>query len=131
MTTFPALSNESGYGSKYKTFPDPGKVEMILSLIRILSMSAPPLASNKPVKVVCPVTPSVDESVVAPAIPRVPEILTLSSSVVVPPAESIVKLPVEVSISLSLAIPIRILSISAPPLASTSPVNVEIPETES
>ena len=54
-----------------------------------------------------------------------------SSIVTVPPAESIVRLPVDVSISLSLAIPIRTLSISAPPLASTRPMNVDTPETES
>ena len=45
----------------------------------------------------------------------------MSSIVVVPPLESIVKLPVDVSISLSPAIPIRILSMVAPPLASSKP----------
>ena len=52
-----------------------------------------------------------------------------SSTVTVPPAESRVKLPVDVSISLSPATPIRTLSIVAPPFASTAPVNVEAPPT--
>ena len=52
-----------------------------------------------------------------------------SSIVTVPPAESIVKFPVDVSISLSPLIPIWILSIVDPPFASTKPVNVDTPET--
>ena len=59
-----------------------------------------------------------------------PVILTLSSRVVVPPAESIVKFPAEVSISLSLATPILMLSIVAPPFASRRPVNVDTPATD-
>ena len=47
----------------------------------------------------------------------------------VPPAESIVKLPDVVSISLSPVIPICILSTVVPPLKSASPVNVETPTT--
>ena len=77
----------------------------------MLSIVAPPLASRRPVNVAVPVT------------------IKLSSMVVVPPAESIVRLPVEVSISLSPAIPILMLSISAPPLASRRPVRVLVPVT--
>ena len=77
----------------------------------MLSISAPPLASRRPVRVVVPVT------------------LKLSSIVVVPPEESIVRFPEEVSISLSPAIPIWILSIVAPPLASRRLLIVVIPET--
>ena len=47
----------------------------------------------------------------------------------VPPAESIVKLPVEVSISLSSVTPIWTLSIFAPSFASIAPVNVDTPVT--
>ena len=47
----------------------------------------------------------------------------------VPPAESIVILPVDVSISLSPVTPICILSMVAPPFASIAPVNVDIPVT--
>ena len=57
-------------------------------------MVAPPLASIAPVNVEIPVTF------------KVPVTATLSSNVKCPPAESIVKLPVEVSISLSSVIPI-------------------------
>lgn len=46
-----------------------------------------------------------------------------------PPLESSVKLPVLVSIVLSFAMPMRILSTSAPPFASRRPVIVEIPRT--
>ena len=59
----------------------------------------------------------------------IPVMDVASSIVVVPPAESIVRFPVEVSISLSPAIPIRILSIVAPPFASRRPVNVVFPPT--
>ena len=45
------------------------------------------------------------------------------------PEESIVRLPVEVSISLSPVTPIWTLSIVAPPLPSISPVKVETPAT--
>ena len=72
---------------------------------------APAFASSKPLIVVAP------------------EIVTMSSIVVVPPAESIVKFPVEVSISLSPAIPILILSIVAPAFASNRPLTVAIPLT--
>ena len=60
-------------------------------------------------------------------------LLTVRSSLTltVPPLESSVKFPVLVSIVLSFATPIRILSIVAPPFASISPVNVDTPETES
>ena len=47
----------------------------------------------------------------------------------VPPAESMVKLPVEVSISLSFVTPICTLSIFAPPFPSIRPVNVDTPVT--
>ena len=53
----------------------------------------------------------------------------LSLTLTVPPLESSVKLPVLVSIVLSPTIPIRILSIVAPPFASRRPVNVERPVT--
>ena len=57
-------------------------------------------------------------------------VTTNSSSIVTsPPAESIVRFPVEVSISLLPVTPIWILSIVAPPLASIAPVNVETPVT--
>ena len=59
----------------------------------------------------------------------IPVTIRLSSIVVVPPAESIIRLPVEVSISLSPEIPIWILSIFAPPLASITPVKVLSPVT--
>jgi hypothetical protein len=58
-----------------------------------------------------------------------PVIVTASSSVVVPPLESMVKFPVDVSISLSPAIPILILSIVAPPFASNKPLTVAWLET--
>ena len=57
-----------------------------------------------------------------------PDIARLSLTVIVPLEESSVKPPVLVSIVLSFATPIRILSMVAPPSASRSPVNVEIPE---
>jgi len=110
----------------------PVDVSISLSLarpIRMLSISAPPLASTSPVNVETPMTPNVEESVVAPVNVETPETVKLSSIATVPPVESSVKLPVEVSISLLFEIPIRTLPISAPPFASTSPVNVETPET--
>ena len=58
-----------------------------------------------------------------------PVTLKISSIIVVPPAESIVIFPDEVSISLSPVTPICILSTVAPPFASIAPVNVETPET--
>ena len=92
----------------------PVEVSILLSSampILMLSIVAPPLASRSPVNV------------------EVPETIKISSIVVVPPEESILKLPVEVSILLSSAIPILILSIVAPPLTSRSPVNVVLPPT--
>ena len=89
-----------------------------------VSTAIPPLAFNNPVTVVTPVTPKVLLSVVAPVTPKVPVTINLSSIVVVPSKESIVKLPEEVSISLSPEIPICILSIAAPPFASKKPVKV-------
>ena len=56
-----------------------------------------------------------------------PVIVNLSSIVVVPPDESIVKLPVDVSISLSPVTPIWILSTLAPPSALIAPVKVVTP----
>ena len=58
-----------------------------------------------------------------------PVTVKMSSIVVVPPAESIVKSPDDVSISLLPVTPICTLSIVAPPLASIAPVNVERPDT--
>ena len=69
---------------------------------------------------------------VTPNVPckvALPLTVKISSIVVVPPAESIVKLPELVSISLSLVTPIWISSILAPPLASIVPVNVDTPVT--
>ena len=63
----------------------------------------------------------------APVTVRSPETVTVSSIATVPPAESKVRLPEEVSISLLPVIPIWILSIVAPPLASIAPVNVDAP----
>ena len=60
---------------------------------------------------------------------EIPETIKLSSIVVVPSAESRIRLPVEVSISLSPEIPIWILSIVAPALASSNPSNVPTPIT--
>ena len=57
------------------------------------------------------------------------KIVKLSSIRTVPPAESNVRFPVEVSIVLSFKIPILTLSIVAPPLASRRPVKVVAPET--
>ena len=57
----------------------------------------------------------------APAV-NVPLTTRLSSIVVVPPAESMIKLPDEVSISLLAVTPICIRSIEAPPLKSARPV---------
>ena len=59
-----------------------------------------------------------------------PTTINLSSTVTVPSNESMIKLPVVVSISLSPVIPICILSIYAPLLISTVFVNVENPVTE-
>ena len=53
----------------------------------------------------------------------------VSSIVVVPPAESIVRFPEAVSISLSPVTPIWTLSILAPPFASSAPVKVVAPVT--
>ncbi len=53
---------------------------------------------------------------------KVPETTRLSSIVVVPPAESIVRFPVDVSISLLPVTPIRILSIVAPPTLTNAPI---------
>ena len=58
-----------------------------------------------------------------------PVIFKLSSIMVRPVAESIVKSPDDVSISLLPVTPICILSIAAPPFASIKPVNVEEPAT--
>ena len=55
-----------------------------------------------------------------PVIVAAPVTLRISSTITVPPAESIVRLPDTVSISLSLVIPIWILPMSAP-VAYTSP----------
>ena len=60
------------------------------------------------------VTVSVLTVVVVPLTVRFPDTTKLSSIVVVPPAESIVKFPVSVSISFAPVTPIRTLSISAP-----------------
>ena len=65
--------------------------------------------------------------VVVPVTVRFPETVALSSIATVPPAESRVRLPEAVSISLSPVTPICTLSILAPPLASIAPVNVEAP----
>ena len=62
---------------------------------------------------------------------KLPVTVRLSSTVTVPPAESIVRLPLVVSISLSPVTPICILSIVAPPLASRAPVKVVCPVTPS
>ena len=48
----------------------------------------------------------------------------ISSTVTVPPLESIIRFPDDVSISLSPVTPIRILSIVAPPFTSRVPVTV-------
>ena len=79
--------------------------------------------TNKVLVVVNPTTPISSLKVEDPVM------LNVSSIIVVPPAESIVKLPDEVSISLSPVTPICILSTVAPPFASIEPVNVEIPVT--
>ena len=50
----------------------------------------------------------------------------LSSIVVVPPAESMIRFPVDVSISLLSVTPIWILSIEAPPFVSSSPDTVKL-----
>ena len=75
--------------------------------ILILSIIAPPVPVNRP-----PLT-----------------IVKLSSTSTVPPAESRIRFPVEVSIVLSDAMPILTLSIVAPPSASRRPVKVLIPVT--
>ena len=57
----------------------------------------------------------------------VPPVITrLSSIVTVPPAESIIRFPVEVSISLLPEIPILTFLILAPPLPSNRPLNVRL-----
>ena len=74
---------------------------------------APPVTLNAPSEVnVGPVTVCAVTLVTVVT----PETLRISSIVVVPPAESIIKFPVDVSISLSAVIPILTLSIIAPPL---------------
>ena len=90
----------------------------MVSLVEVPDVTtAPPVTLAK---VEVPVTPKVPPTVVFPVTPKVPCNVALpltvkaSSIVVVPPAESIVKLPDEVSISLSFVIPIWILSIVAP-----------------
>ena len=80
-------------------------------------------------KLVCPSTSISEFKSILPEKVEIPVTANWSSTVTVPPAESIVRLPVDVSISLSFVIPIWILSIVAPPFASTKPVNVETPET--
>ena len=85
--------------------------------VKIPVTATPPLISRLPVILVLSL------------ILTVPDTLKLSSTVVVPPAESMVKLPEAVSISLSSLIPIWILSIVAPALASTAAANVVTPLT--
>ena len=58
-----------------------------------------------------------------------PDTINWSVISTVPPKESRIRLPVEVSISLSPEIPIWILSIVAPALASNNPSNVPTPIT--
>ena len=79
--------------------------------------------TNKVLVVVNPTTPTSSLKVDVPVTPK------LSSTVIVPPAESIVKFPDVVSISLLPVMPICTLSTVAPPLKSASPVNVETPVT--
>ena len=79
-------------------------------------------ALNLPVGVM--VSPVAFPSVTLASNDALPETLKISSTVTVPPAESIVRLPDAVSISLSPVTPICILSMLAPPLASIAPVNV-------
>ena len=67
---------------------------------------------------------------VSPSTVNCPVTTTSSSRVVVPPAESIVKFPEAVSISLFPETPIRMLLIFAPPFASIAPVNVDAPRTD-
>ena len=71
-----------------------------------------------------------DPAFTAPLTVSDPDTDTLSSRVVVPPAESIVRLPEEVSISLLPVTPSLILSISAPSLPVIFPDIVAVPETD-
>jgi hypothetical protein len=86
----------------------------VRSALSVISLEAP--ASNTRVLVKSETTKSL------PAVT-----VRLSSTVTVPPLESSVRLPVEVSISLSPLTPIWMLSIVAPPLASIAPVKVVAP----
>ena len=88
----------------------PAVVSISLPLILTLSTVATSLTARTP-SVVIPVTSKI------------------SSTVTVPPAESMVRFPDAVSISLLPDTPIWTLSIVAPPFASTAPVNVVTPET--
>ena len=110
-------------------------VTLRLSSVVPLETSKPPFASIALVKVERPITvtlPSTLSDLSMSTISlkvEIPVTTSWSSTVTVPPAESITRLPVEVSISLSPLMPIWILSIVAPLLASIVFVKVERPVT--
>ena len=85
-------------------------------------MSRTPLAVTLPVTLKLPAT----ECDPVPLALKFPETVKLSSTVTVPPVESIVKFPLEVSISLSPVTPIRILP-KLPPLEVISLVALKVP----